>query len=111
VTLSLGRFPQRAFIRRDGTIPPYNAQVPPEIRIAPGELMTFTPLPNADEMQTKAYSLSGHITKANINFDTFYFEDDSKWLAGQYYLAVPPPVIWQPVAPAEFFGTSTSTPQ
>jgi hypothetical protein len=109
LVMSLGQPPKRAYIRRDGTIPPYNAPLQPQIRIAPGASMTFTPFPDANQVQATAYELAGKITKANINFDTIYFEDDSKWVAGQYYIAVPPPVVWQSVTPAEFFGTTTPT--
>ena len=65
--------------------------------------MTFRIEHGADIGQSQTYKLAGgHISKVMITLDPVYFSDDSKWLSGRYFIAVPPPIVWQEVTPAEF---------
>ncbi|MGH9646013.1 MAG: hypothetical protein ACRD4E_04275, partial [Bryobacteraceae bacterium] len=102
ITMSLGRFPHHAFMRRDGTTAQLHEQPDAQIQVQPGESATLKAVPGTDLVQADAYKVAGHISNVSINLDTIYFLDESRWLDGTYYVAVPPPTLWQEVTPTEF---------
>lgn len=108
VPMNLGRYPKHAFIQRDGTDRSLTGRPqPPENNIPPGALMTFMVGQATDTGQAQAYKLAGgHISKITIELDPVYFSDESKWMSGSYYIAVPPPIVWQQITPAEFAASS-----
>ena len=110
IPMSLGRFPERAFMRRDGTTPKTSNTLP-EIEIAPGSSVEFNSYEQADAIQSQAYSLADHFSKVNITIGTIYFSDGSKWVTGRYFEATAPPVVWQEITPAQFFSGSRIPPQ
>jgi hypothetical protein len=120
-------------MRKDGTSPKFNNPPPPEIEIAPGSTMEFKSFDTAgviqslgashadeiqaqansqaDAIQAQAYSLADHFSKVNLSIGTIYFSNGSKWVAGRYFQAVPPPLVWEEITPTQFFSGSPIPPQ
>lgn len=103
--LALGRFPTHAFLQRDGTDKALTDRPqPPEINVSPGSSITLASDDYADSTQIAAYKAAGHISKVDLSLPPIHFSDESKWMAGSYYLAVPPPVVWQQVPATDYLG-------
>jgi hypothetical protein len=102
LVMSRGNFPRHAFLRRDGTYKEVDTSNFPGIEVAPNAEFVVAAHEDADAVQSRAYAIAGEITTVYLSMNTFYFADESKWLAGRYYLPVPQPVVWQEVSPAEF---------
>ena len=112
--MGIGNWQRHALMRRDGSAIQLHSPQLPEARIAPDASFTLRASPDsyADEVQQQTYGLASHITGVIIHFDEIYFDDESKWMTGIYYLAVPPPTLWQSITPEEFFaGTSPVQPK
>ena len=105
IPLAQGRFPKHAFLQRDGTdrARPDLPQ-PPEISVQPGSSVTLATNETADVTQTSADKIAGRITKVDIEIPPIHFSDESKWMAGSFYRAVPPPEVWQKAPVAEFLA-------
>jgi hypothetical protein len=109
----LGRYPKTAFIQKDGSDKAIVGMLQPsEVNIPARAEMTFSPMlpDNADLVLSEARSKFSNISKVNLRLDTFYFGDGSKWVSSIFMLAVPPPVVWKIITPAEFFGVSLPNP-
>jgi hypothetical protein len=113
--LGLGNPPAHFYLRKDGSkrIMKSVQTQEPELHLPPGATVLFTfkgpDHANADVDQVNAFQKAGKFTKIDVSLDEFFFEDESMWHEGQYYLPEPPPVVWRGVTPAEF--SSSSTPE
>jgi hypothetical protein len=105
IEMSRGKLPKHALMKRDGTVRTLE-HFETEIQIPPGSLVTFRAPEGADIDQAEAYRLVNPISKVNIVLGTVFFSDESKWLAGKYYIAVPPPRLWEEASPADFFAAA-----
>ena len=86
---TLGIVPKVVFTDRNGRYhePTSFGAKPAPIRIPPGGTVHLSFAKFGDEIQAKVAQKGVPITKAYLQFTTIYFADDSRWSAGQYYLA------------------------
>jgi hypothetical protein len=101
IPMRMGRRSAHGFMRSNGAIQTPHEQGT-EVRIPPGASVTFKTPEGADWDQAEAYKLVDPITKVSIDLGLIFFNDESKWAAGQYFLAVPPPEVWRNVSADEF---------
>lgn len=100
----LGQVPKVVYTDRNGIYhPPFPAE-PEPLRVPPGGLVRLSFAKYGNEVQAKLAAMAVPITHATLTFTTIYFADDSRWSAGQYYLAPhPAPGSWTRVTKEEFF--------
>jgi hypothetical protein len=100
-----GKVPKIVYLAHDGyRLPPgYDLQEP--LQLAPGADLRLTFSACGDGTQAK---LAGQpIHQASFTLTTFYFADDSRWSAQQYYLPpLPGTRQWRRVTPSEFLHSS-----
>jgi len=101
---NIGRYPQSAFRRKDGS----TGTVPDSIarkdfaQIKPGEVMRFKFAVNAIAIEKALNASNTPVHTGKIMFASFYFSDGSKWSNGLFLLPEPAPVLWRIVTPSEF---------
>jgi hypothetical protein len=100
---NLGKYPENAFLQRDGTNPKPHNYNPTPISIPPGGKMTFEQTANADFDQARANKMAAQITTVQIKLDSFYFSDGSIWRAHVFFMPKPLPIVWEQITPEEFF--------
>jgi len=110
ITMSMGKHPKHALMQRDGTVRTLN-HPETEIQILPGSSVTFKAPEGADWDQAEAYKIVNSLSKVNIVMDLIYFSDESRWISGMYYIAVPPPALWQEISPEDFFAAAPPAQQ
>jgi hypothetical protein len=106
VPLNLGRPPDAAFYRKDGTridIPPSISKTEP-ISIPPGGEMTFAvqEAEPQDDQAVASQESGGSVGKVTIYVSMVYFSDDSRWMSQTYYAPPVSPGHWVGVSPGEF---------
>lgn len=103
---NLGKYPENAFLQRDGTSKKLHDYNPAPIDVPPGGKMTFALSENSDPTQQAAYKISLQITEVEILLDTVYFGDGSIWRSQTFFVPKPPPIVWEKITPEEFFHGS-----
>jgi hypothetical protein len=106
VGASLGLVPKVVYTDRNGKYhPPFGAQ-PAPLRVPPGGVTRLSFSKYGDAVQAELAQKGVPITRATLTFTTIYFADDSRWSAGQYYLAPKAvPGVWTRLTKDEFFRT------
>jgi hypothetical protein len=96
-----GQVPKIVYLAHDGYHLPPGYDLQPPLQLAPGADLQLTFSACGDATQAK---LAGQpIHQASLTFTTFYFADDSRWSAQQYYLPpLPGTRQWRRVTPNEF---------
>jgi hypothetical protein len=100
-----GQVPKIVYLAPDGYHLPPGYDMQKQLHFAPGADLRLTFSSCGDATQAK---LAGQpIHQASLTFTTFYFADDSRWSAQQYYL---PPLTgtrqWRRATPAEFLHSA-----
>jgi hypothetical protein len=108
IEMRKGKFPQHAYMKRDGTSQKPN-DPETESPVPPGSLVTFHAPIGADWDQGEAYKLVDPITRVSINLGHIFFSDESAWMGGTYFVPVPPPDLWKKVTPEEFVAYTPAT--
>lgn len=106
----LGQVPKVVYTDRNGIYHPPSLAEREPLRVPPGGVIRLSFAKYADEVQASLAAKAVPITQATLTFTTIYFADDSRWSAGQYYLAPhPAPGSWTRVTKEQFFrGANTA---
>jgi hypothetical protein len=105
--INLGRVPTLAFRHKDGSLGPIPDvfKSKPEIKVAPGGVMEFEMDPaRGSAEQDQIYRVSGKISTVNIQTNSFYFADGSKWTGFGFFAPAQPPEAWKRITSEDFWG-------